>query len=93
MLVAAIHRIATSFVAAGVSPAILTLHFPGEITSHAHPARKQSPPIGVIGPNQRAFVSAITYKLPLKIRIPVKSNHHAPRFAVPKSASTNSAIA
>src|SRR5437588_1368683 len=70
-------------------------HLPGEITNHAQPAKKHKPPSGVTAPNEsRACgISAITYKLPLKIIMPVKSNHHAPRFAVPQSASTNSAIA
>jgi len=65
----------------------------GEMTSHAQPARKQSPPSGVIAPNQRTFVNAITYKLPLNSKIPTKNNHHGARFADPKRASANSAIA
>ena len=65
----------------------------GEIASHAHPARKQRPPTGVIAPNQRTPVYPIIYKLPLKIIMPAKSSHHAPRFAAPESASTNNAIA
>ncbi len=55
----------------------------GAIISHAQPARKQRPPSGVTGPSQRRFVSAIKYKLPLNRKMPAKSNHHAPRFAMP----------
>jgi len=65
----------------------------GETISHAQPARKHKPPIGVIAPKARTLVNPIAYKLPLKIIIPAKSNHHAPRFVDPTSASTNSAIA
>ena len=65
----------------------------GEITSQSQPARKQSPPIGVIAPSVRIPVNPIAYRLPLKMIIPANSNHHAPRFAVPKKASTKSAIA
>src|SRR5207237_6691947 len=65
----------------------------GATISHSQPARKQRPPSGVIGPSQRRLVSAITYKLPLKRKMPAKSSHHAPRLAAPKSASTNNAIA
>jgi hypothetical protein len=32
----------------------------GAIASHAQPARKQRPPMGVIAPSHRIFVSAIT---------------------------------
>src|SRR5262249_33319378 len=73
--------------------ALKWIHFGGEITSHAQPARKQRPPSGVIAPSARIFVSPIAYKLPLKIMIPAKSSHHAPRFVDPTSASAKSAIA
>src|SRR4029077_16268834 len=65
----------------------------GAITSHAQPTRKQRPPMGVIAPSHRIFVSAITYRLPLKTKMPAKSNHHALRFVPAKSARTRSARA
>ena len=34
-----------------------------------------------MAPNERTFVSAIAYKLPLNKMIPAKKSHHAPRFA------------
>ncbi|MEY2479946.1 MAG: hypothetical protein QOI04_873 [Verrucomicrobiota bacterium] len=67
--------------------------FGGAITSHAQPARKQTPPSGVIAPNERTFVSAIVYKLPLNKIIPATKSQNTPRFAAAKNASTNKAIA
>ena len=61
--------------------------------SHNQPARKQRPPTGVTAPSQRTFESAMTYKLPLKKKMPVQRSHHAPRLAAPKRASTNNAMA
>jgi hypothetical protein len=60
-------------------------HFVGTMISHAQPARKHRPPRGVTGPSQSGGcrMSAIKYRLPLKRKIPAKSNRHAPRLTVP----------
>src|SRR5439155_26420309 len=81
VIVGQAHRLPSENSATGA--VALQNHLPGEITNHAQPAKKHKPPSGVTAPNDRTFVSAITYKLPLKIIMPVRSNHHAPRFAVP----------
>ena len=39
------------------------------------------------------LLDPIAYKLPLKRMMPAKTNHHAMRFADPRTARTNSAIA
>ena len=65
----------------------------GEIASHNQPTKKHNPPIGVIAPIHRTPVNPIVYKLPLKIIMPAKRNHHAPRFVDPTTASIKSAIA
>lgn len=45
----------------------------------SHPASNATPPIGVIAPSQRVPVAARTYKVPLKMMIPVANSHHASR--------------
>src|SRR5581483_10758313 len=65
----------------------------GEMKSQAQPARKQRPPSGVIAPSQRAPVTPMMYKLPLKMTIPANKSHHAPRLVEPTSARTKRAIA
>jgi hypothetical protein len=37
------------------------------------PSLQERPPIGVIAPSQRTLVNAITYKAPLKMRIPART--------------------
>jgi hypothetical protein len=65
----------------------------GAKNSQAQPARKQSPPSGVIAPSQRMFVNAIVYKLPLKRRTPAQNSQQAPRLVVPKKARNTSTMA
>src|SRR5947207_15346949 len=66
----------------------------GEMTSQAHPARKHKPPSGgVITPNDRTFVSAMRYKLPLKRIIPARKSHQAVRLVWPTSARTKRTMA
>ncbi len=48
----------------------------GLSASASQPARRQSPPSGVIGPTQWMLFSASTYKLPLKITIPARIKIH-----------------
>src|SRR5436309_19838 len=72
------------------------VHYPlgrGAKNSQAQPARKQSPPSGVIAPSQRIFVNAMVYKLPLKRRTPAQNNQQAPRLVVPKKARSRSTMA
>src|SRR5688572_13292748 len=51
----------------------------GERNNHAHPTRKQTPPMGVIAPSQRVFVAASTYSVPEKTRMPARKARYTPR--------------
>src|SRR5438477_13156810 len=70
----------------------MTLQARGAKNKNAQPARKHSPPSGVIAPSQRRLVNVIVYKLPLKRRMPAQNNQAAPRLVAPNKASTKRAM-
>src|SRR5262245_40260716 len=63
----------------------LELFPPAQISRHAHPTIKLVPPIGVIAPNHRTFVTANRYSEPEKITMPIRKQIHA-TFAKPNEA-------